>query len=176
MFRAAKRLHDSQPAWRGNLCQTARLISRAEIALSERADIAKVNVQSAFSMREPETSHWKVATLLFLLVAISFVPCALLWMDINAAEGAYLAIFGDPVLPMATAFCLRYKLAVLLMPAPWLAAAVALKDRKVVSNFAVLVFVSTLFLALISTSIFVLNALLMPMFPLTKGMESGGAG
>jgi hypothetical protein len=117
------------------------------------------------SVNDPPKFQMKSAILLLVLVAASFIPCFFLWVLVGAMEASYAEVLGNQPLPMLTQLCNKYKSAILLLPMPWLVAAGSVISRGKLSDFALLTFTSTLFLALISLTVIVVVGLSFPWIP-----------
>ena len=117
------------------------------------------------------TTRTKTAMFLAALLALCAFSCFLLWGFSHPAERSFAEFFGGRPLPNITQLCLDYRLAILLMPAPWIIAAVRLVARNDVSPFPIIVFISTLILVLLTMAIVVIFGFAIPWLPMIIGMH-----
>jgi hypothetical protein len=116
-------------------------------------------------VNEAPKSRIKLAALLVTLVGVASLCCLLLYVFINVSENSLRDSRAGMPMPWLTLRCLDFRLCILLLPVPWLAVAVWLISRNDSSAFRLVAFSSTLLLALVSATIFIIIALALPWLP-----------
>ena len=111
----------------------------------------------------------QLTALFLILLGFAGISCFLLYMFIQVSVHSFNDI-GKP-LPPLTRLCLNCRLAILFLPAPWLAVAIRMLSRKNASEFHLTAFSSTLLIALLSTTIFVIISLAVPWLPIRIGLS-----
>ena len=122
-------------------------------------------------MNEAETTRTRLVALLGSLLSLSVVSCFLLHALIHISARSFHDTRPWQPLPWITSLCLHLRFVVLLLPLPWLAAAIWLIARNNASAFRLVAFVSTLVLTLFSASIFTFVALALPWLPIKVGLS-----
>jgi ABC-type sugar transport system permease subunit len=122
-------------------------------------------------VNESTPSRSKVAALLLTLVGLTGLSCLFLYALIRVSEASFRDYLGSRPLPALTTFCLDFRLAILLLPIPWLAAAVWLIGRTKTSAFSMTAFTSTLLITLLSAAIVVIVGLAFPWLPIRIGLN-----
>ena len=122
-------------------------------------------------MNQIPATRVKRATLLVVLLAFSSLSSFFLSVLIAASERSFHDYLGSRPLPALTQLCIDYRIAVMLVPLPWAAAAVFLIVRRNSSPFSLTAFSSTLIIALLTAAIIVIAALAFPWLPMRIGMS-----
>ena len=135
------------------------------------AELGVVRRFLAFPVNESATTRTRLATLLITLLGFASLSCFLLYAFIHVSERSFYDTHGGMPLPQLTRFTLAFRLAILLLPVPWLALAVRLIARNNASAFGLTAFSSTLILALLSAAIFVIVTLAIPWLPIRIGFS-----
>ena len=157
-------------------CETGRDLSRDDSfprdgpAAWRHADTLDLEALPCIADMEIAPPRFKRAALFSTLLLSASVSCLFLWAVIRVSDESFRLYLAGRPLPALTMLCLDYRLLVLLLPVPWVAAAVWLIVRRDSSSFSITAFSSTLLIALVTAVVMVIVGLAFPWLPMKTGL------